>query len=52
MPFTSKMKGKMSALLKQKSKIKIESKERVKYEMYDITKKFRDGDGNITNVKT
>ena len=42
----------MSALLKQKSKVKIESKERIKYEMFDIMKKFRDSEGNVTSIKT
>ena len=36
MPFTSKIKGKMSALLKQKSKINAKPKDRVQYEAYEF----------------
>jgi hypothetical protein len=39
MPFVSKVKGKMSALLKQKSKIQAVRKERVTYDAFDFTQK-------------
>ena len=42
MPFVSKQKGRMSALLKAKSKIKIQRKPRVKYEVGDSLKRMRD----------
>ena len=41
MPFVSKQKGRMSHLLKQKSKIGTTQKERVTYEAYDFSKRFR-----------
>ena len=41
MPFTSKQKGRMSALLKAKSKINVERKPRVTYEAYDFSKRMR-----------
>ena len=39
MPYVSKAKGKMSALLKQKSKIQAVRKERVTYDAFDFTEK-------------
>ena len=45
MPFTSKQKGKMSHLLKQKSKIGVKQKDRVHYDAYDFLKKSKDSAG-------
>ena len=45
MPFTSKQKGRMSHLLKQKSKIGTKPKERTTYEAYDFMKRPRTGTG-------
>ena len=42
MPFMSKEKGRMSHLLKQKSKIQAEHKPRVTYAAYDFSKRPRD----------
>ena len=42
MPFVSKVKGKMSALLKQKSKINVVHQPRKTYEAFDFGKKARD----------
>ena len=42
MPFVSKQKGRMTALLKQKSKIKIERKPRVQYPVGESLKRIRD----------
>ena len=47
MPFVSKQKGKMSHLLKQKSKIGVKHKDRVQYDAYDFSKRSKDQDGNI-----
>lgn len=41
LPFVSKQKGRMSHLLKKKSKVGIVRKERVKYESYDFMKRMR-----------
>ena len=50
MPFVSKMKGKMSHLLKQKSKIGVKSKERVQYDVFDFGKRNKDQYGNMKPV--
>ena len=42
MPFISKQKGRMSALLKMKSKIATKRKERVQYDAADFMKRSRD----------
>ena len=42
MPYVSKVKGRMSALLKQKSKINVEHKSRKTYEAFDFGKRARD----------
>ena len=42
MPFVSKQKGRMSALLKAKSKIKIQRKPRVQYDVAPTLKRIRD----------
>ena len=42
MPFFSKQKGRMSALLKQKSKIATKKKDRIKYEPHQTLKRLRD----------
>ena len=42
MPFISKQKGRMSALLKMKSKIATKRKERVQYSPADFMKRPRD----------
>ena len=42
LPFVSKQKGRMSALLKKKSKTGIIHKERTKYQLYDFQKRHRD----------
>ena len=42
LPFCSKQKGRMSHLLKQKSKVGIIHKDRVKYEPYSFDKRPRD----------
>ena len=42
MPFISKQKGRMSALLKAKSKIKIERKPKVQYEVGASLKRMRE----------
>ena len=41
MPFVSKQKGRMSALLKQKSKVITVKKERVTYDAFDFDKRPR-----------
>ena len=41
MPFTSKTKGRMSMLLKQKSKVNAVPKERITYPAYDFEKRMR-----------
>ena len=48
MPFVSKQKGKMSHLLKQKSKIGVQHKGRITYEVYDFDKRSKDQEGNTT----
>ena len=50
MPFVSKQKGKMSHLLKQKSKVGVVQKERVTYDAFDFCKKRRDTDGKVTVI--
>jgi len=47
MPFVSKQKGRMSALLKQKSKIGVAVKPRTKYEVLDFDKKIKDNQGKF-----
>ena len=47
MPFVSKAKGKMSALLKQKSKINIVHKPRVTYDVFDFTQKRPRDEGTV-----
>lgn len=47
MPFVSKAKGKMSALLKQKSKINIVHKPRVTYDAFDFAQKRPRDEGTI-----
>ena len=42
MPFVSKQKGRMSHLLKMKSKVGVIHKERAKYEPLDFQKRFKD----------
>ena len=42
MPFTSKEKGRMSHLLKQKSKVQADFKPRVSYTAYDFMQRPRD----------
>lgn len=42
LPFISKQKGRMSALLKQKSKVQAVPKDRVQYEPFDFQKRARD----------
>ena len=39
MPFVSKQKGRMSHLLKEKSKVGVYQKERVRYESFDFASK-------------
>ena len=39
MPFVSKQKGRMSHLLKEKSKVGVYQKERVRYEPFDFASK-------------
>ena len=41
LPFVSKQRGRMSFLLKKKSKIDVERKDRVTYEAYDVSKRPR-----------
>ena len=41
MPFVSKQKGRMSALLKAKSKIKVQRKPRVQYDVGQSLKRIR-----------
>ena len=47
MPFVSKVKGKMSALLKQKSMINIMHKPRVTYDAFDFAQKRPRDDGTV-----
>ena len=51
MPFASKQKGRMCALLKAKSKVGGISRERKQYEVLDISKKFRTSDGRTIEIK-
>ena len=51
MPFVSKQKGRMCALLKQKSKIGVLSKPRKQYETFDFTKKYKHADGTVEEIK-
>ena len=53
MPFISKQKGRMSFLLKEKSKVAAFNKQRVTYDTYDFMpkKKHRDKEGNVTEIK-
>ena len=46
MPFTSKTKGRMSMLLKQKSKVNAVPKERVTYPAYEFEKRMRVPEAN------
>ena len=50
MPFTSKQKGRMSHLLKAKSKIGVEQKDRVVYEPYNFEKRQRGSDNRTITV--
>ena len=50
MPFTSRQKGRMSHLLKKKSKVAKPQKPRKTYEPFDFVKKFRDNDGRVIEV--
>ena len=45
MPFVSKHRGRMSALLKQKSRVTAASKPRKKYDAFDFSKKIKSNDG-------
>ena len=49
MPFVSKQKGRMSALLKAKSKIKIQRKPRVQYEVGPSLKRMREAPKQISS---
>ena len=53
MPFISKQKGRMSHLLKEKSKVAAFNKQRVTYDAWDFipVKKQKDKDGNVTEIK-
>ena len=46
MPFISKQKGRMSQLLKQKSKVQAVREQRKTYDAYDFDKRSRDAQGN------
>ena len=48
MPFISREKGRMSALLKTKSKVQSERKERITYDAFDFEKKIG---GPVEEVK-
>ena len=50
MPFTSKQKGKMSHLLKAKSKIGVQQKERVTYEPFKFDKRMKGADGGTMYI--
>ena len=52
MPFISKQKGRMSHLLKQKSKVQAIKKEKITYEPFDFlpVKKLKDADGKVTQI--
>ena len=47
MPFISKQKGRMSQLLKQKSKVGAVRESRKKYDAFDFGKRYRDKEGNV-----
>ena len=47
MPFVSKQKGRMSALLKQKAKVGVERKPRKTFPVYDFGKRARDEPENL-----
>ena len=47
MPFVSKQKGRMSHLLKQKSKIASMPKKRKEYDALDFMKRRKDADGKV-----
>jgi|ETNmetMinimDraft_14_1059893.scaffolds.fasta_scaffold44954_1 hypothetical protein len=47
MPFVSKQKGRMSALLKQKSKVNAVQKPRVTYDAFDFEKRARDEEARL-----
>ena len=49
-PYVSKQKGRMTDLLKTKSKVQVVMKERVKYTPYDFEKRVRDSSGNVRNI--
>ena len=51
MPFASKQKGRMCALLKAKSKVGVISRERKQYEVLDLSKKVRTSDGRTIEIK-
>ena len=52
MPFVSKQKGRISHLLKQKSKIGVEQKERTKYEVFNFEKRWRGSDGSVKYIQS
>lgn len=51
MPFVSKQKGRMSMLLKQKSKIQAVPKERIKYDAYNFSMRARDPELRMAQQK-
>ena len=53
MPFISKQKGRMSFLLKEKSKVAAFNKQRVTYDTYDFmpVKKAKHNDGKVVQIK-
>ena len=52
MPFVSKQKGRMSFLLKQKSKVAALRDERTTYEPYNFEKRMRGPPGDLTFSQT
>ena len=52
LPFVSKQKGRMSHLLKKKSKIAVERKDRVTYEAFDFLKRARDSQEKQTMAQS
>ena len=50
MPFVSKQKGRMSHLLKQKSKVAAVPKKRKEYGAFDFMKRRRDSEGKVQQV--
>ena len=52
MPFISKQKGRMSALLKQKSLVAVKRKERVQYPVHDFQKRLRPATGGLANSQS